>query len=226
MLQYAQIAPHLEGTREMRVTRHPGYQPNETLLTWDALISAHSDAILKASPAGPIVLVGHSAGGWVSMGVVERLRAVEPTRQVAVVLLDSPPPPATIRGYDYPGFFVQTLSEVVRGNMDTVALNPAELVQAMHDPFGWSAATWYSQRGFEFVPPTVDIPVLLVRAREENPLLNVESVPETTAHALGWERFAPSLTVVDVDGTHFSMVHDPHSEALCKAIEAWLSEVL
>ncbi|MED5465830.1 MAG: acyltransferase domain-containing protein, partial [Myxococcota bacterium] len=36
VLQYAQIAPHLEGTREMRVTRHPGYQPNETLLTWDA----------------------------------------------------------------------------------------------------------------------------------------------------------------------------------------------
>ena len=102
------------------------------------------------------------------------------------------------------------MSEVVRGNMDTVGLNPAQLVQAMHDPFGWSAATWYSQRGFEFVPPTVDVPVLLVRAREENPLLNVESVPETTAHALGWERFAPSLTVVDVDGTHFSMVHDPH----------------
>ncbi len=225
-LQYAQLLAHLDGTRETYCSRHPGFEPNERLLSWPELIDAHV-SILRSESNEPLILMGHSAGGWVSIAIAKAFEAVEPERVVRVVLLDSLPPSATIGWYEYTGFFDAMKNEMLGGRFADIATqsdDDAGTLDIADAPHAWTAMGWYNKQGFQFLPPMLDAPCLLLKAKKKTPSLNVDEIPETVNIDLGWRRYLSNLTCVEVEGDHFGIVNDPNAEGLIAALEAWLAE--
>ncbi len=83
---------------------------------------------------------------------------------------------------------------------------------------------WYNKQGFQFLPPMLDAPCLLLKAKKKTPSLNVDEIHETVNIDLGWRRYLSNLTCVEVEGDHFGIVNDPNAEGLVAALEAWLAE--
>ena len=169
--------------------------------------------------------MGHSAGGWVSIAIAKALEALQPERQVRVVLLDSLPPSATIGWYEYTGFFDAMKNQMLEGRFTDIAEQSereAGVLVLADAPHAWSAMGWYNKQGFQFLPPMLDTPTLLLKAAKATPSLNVEHIPETVNEDLGWKRYLSNLTCVQVEGDHFGIVHDPNAEGLVAALEAWL----
>ncbi|HYT09401.1 MAG TPA: alpha/beta fold hydrolase, partial [Mycobacteriales bacterium] len=87
---YAQLAKELAGTYRVYGVEAAGLSQGSTAITaLDVMVSAYTDAIRAAQPAGPYRLAGWSMGGLVAFEVASRLE--ELGEQVALlILLDTP----------------------------------------------------------------------------------------------------------------------------------------
>jgi thioesterase domain-containing protein len=69
----------------------------------------------------------------------------------------------------------------------------------------------------------LSVPIALFKAREREP--DTDAVPETlealmSEHAWGWDRFARGeLDVIEVPGSHLSMLADPHAATLAARLD-------
>ena len=71
-----QIGPHIEQRIVAFALAHPGFGPDEPVpATMDALLARHAQAALACADGAPIVLFGHSAGGWAAHGVAAHLES-------------------------------------------------------------------------------------------------------------------------------------------------------
>ncbi|MER5361088.1 SDR family NAD(P)-dependent oxidoreductase [Streptomyces sp. NPDC002785] len=192
--EYARLGAGLRGLRPVSALRHPGFATREALpATLDALVTAQATAVRAA--AGPPVLLGRSAGGWVAHAVAERLES-EGAAPVAVVLVDTYPPVHGDRG--------QALSAMT----SDMLRRAAEFASADADRL--TAMAGYFELFSDWKPAPLTCPTLYVRAR--NPLPNTEPAPDwSLPHA-----------EVTVPGNHFTVLEE-HARTTALTIHRWLS---
>ena len=196
------------------------------------MIDGHAKNLLAHGERG-LVIASHSAGGWAAMDVVHRIQELEPERKVALILLDSPAPPVSIGNYIYPGLF-----SVFATRMNTFldeglkkeqrvdgegATKSVDLAMA-DNPHGWTALGWYSEESSRVIPKQLDVPVLLVKAQEFIPEINVETIPELMTDDFGWRRFYSDLTILECDSNHFSMLVEPSPAQWVSGMLEWIKK--
>jgi amino acid adenylation domain-containing protein len=73
-----------------------------------------------------------------------------------------------------------------------------------------------------YSPPTLNVQVLVLRARDGH-VTEFENHPGQSEPAWGWQAHGPTNAVhgVWIDGTHHTILREPHAEACARAIEAW-----
>ncbi|MFF8956545.1 alpha/beta fold hydrolase [Streptomyces sp. NPDC014894] len=88
-IQYAMMAQHFEGGRDVLSMVNPGYAEGELVAdTFDALVEAHLVRLRETVGDRPFVLLGHSMGGLVAHALAMRAEEAGPAPD-AVVLLDT-----------------------------------------------------------------------------------------------------------------------------------------
>ncbi|MEU7022620.1 type I polyketide synthase [Streptomyces sp. NPDC046203] len=195
--EYARLGAGLRGLRPVAALRHPGFEPGETLpATLDALVTAHAAAVRAASPDGPPVLLGRSAGGWVAHAVAERLEA-EGFAPAAVVLVDTYPP-----GHD-------DRDRALSAMTTDMLRRAAEFASA--EPDRLTAMAGYFELFDAWRPAPLACPTLYVRARD--PLPGTVPAPE-------WSLPHTALTV---PGDHFTLLEE-HARTTALAVHRWLGE--
>ena len=65
------------------------------------------------------------------------------------------------------------------------------------DPYGWTGMGWYAGESGQVAPVALDIPVLLVKAQEFIPEINVATIDELMADDFGWSVFYSNLSVLN-----------------------------
>jgi acyl transferase domain-containing protein/thioesterase domain-containing protein/NADP-dependent 3-hydroxy acid dehydrogenase YdfG len=194
--EYVRIAKHL-ADRTVAAVPLPGFRRDEPLPTQlTALAETQAEAIAAAGIVEPMILAGHSSGGWLAHALAEHLEAqgIEPA---AVVLLDTYP----ARDARLRQMIAKVLAAVDATDPETAVVDDARLT-AM-------AAYWQLLVGWE--PAPIVAPTLMVRA--SSPAWEVTD--EEGDWRAWWE---VSHTCVDVPGNHFSMMSE-HAESTAEAVE-------
>ncbi|MGW4883851.1 type I polyketide synthase [Streptomyces murinus] len=195
--EYARLGAGLRGLRPVSAVRHPGFEPREALpATLDALVTAQARAVRAAATAGPLVLLGRSAGGWVAHAVAERLES-EGAGPAAVVLLDTYPPGHGDRDR---ALSVMT-SDMLRRAATFASAGPDRL----------TAMAGYFELFDGWKPAPQACPTLYVRAQD--PLPGAEPAPP-------WSLPHAEITV---PGDHFTMLEE-HARTTAVAIHRWLGD--
>jgi acyl transferase domain-containing protein/thioesterase domain-containing protein/acyl carrier protein len=208
--EYAKLARHFRGARELAALRWPGFGAIDELLPADAGLALELQAAAIESVAGadPVILAGHSSGGafaYAIAGLLERRgRAV-----AAVVLIDSYHPGQLSLGGD------DGLASVGLGILD--GMLEADGASLLVDDARLTAMASYMSLLGELEVGPLEAPVLLVRAAE------------AIAGDLGEVEWRPRWEVphdaVDTPGNHLSMM-DAHAAATAAAISDWLRETV
>jgi thioesterase domain-containing protein len=74
------------------------------------------------------------------------------------------------------------------------------------------------------IPKQLDVPVLLVKAQEFIPEINVETIPELMTDDFGWRRFYSDLTILECDSNHFSMLVEPSPAQWVSGMLEWIKK--
>jgi acyl transferase domain-containing protein/thioesterase domain-containing protein/acyl carrier protein len=209
--EYAKLARHFRGARELAALRWPGFGAIEEPLPADAAVALELQAAAVESVAGadPVILAGHSSGGAFAYGLAELLerrgRAV-----AAVVLIDSFHPGQLSLDGGGDG-----LAAVGLGILDgmVAAAGPSLPI----DDARLTAMAAYMGLLGELEVGPLAAPVLLLRAAEP------------IAPDLGEVEWQPRWEVphdaVETPGNHLSMM-DAQSAATAAAISDWLAETV
>ena len=197
--QYVRFAAPFRGRRPVWVLSHPGFGPGEPVPdSMEALLAQHAQAALACADGAPIVLFGHSAGGWAAHGVAAQLESAG-RAPAGVVMADSfrwnPQDDSVIfnawmRRYSRPA--------------EAPVVTAGELI----------AAGRYKRLFDEWEPPPVRAPILLLRSADTSlldPIGGIEMV--------GLPQHVD--TVIQVPGDHFTMMQD-HAATAADAVENWL----
>ncbi|RSN45174.1 polyketide synthase [Amycolatopsis sp. WAC 04197] len=177
----------------------------------DAMFHAFGRSALKHAGDGPLVLVGHSAGGWIAHGVAARLAATGHP-PAALVLLDTIWPSAWWPEFD-PGLKPE-LADMFRGSTKLIDLvdDRAALGRRL-------VAMGAVMRLFErWIPEPVTVPTLHIRAAD---YMSGTSRPVMMPNLSG----DGGGHVVRVPGNHESIV-SAHAESTATAMANWLGEFL
>jgi mycoketide-CoA synthase len=196
--EYARFASGFRGIREVSVIPAPGFAAAEPLpATAGALIAVHAETISKTAGGAPFVLAGHSSGGLVAHAVATRLQnAGQPP--AAIVLLDTfTPEKARLEE------FRSMLPEIVL--TDGQQLEDAWLTAMVH-------YFWLDWTGLD----ETALPTLLVRPDEP-----LSGPPGQAGRPPTWA-LSSNVTIVDVPGTHFSMMTE-HADTTAAAVNDWLA---
>jgi pimeloyl-ACP methyl ester carboxylesterase len=197
--QYARIAAHFRGSRNVSALPLMGFAPGELLPgSSEAAARIVAESVLLASDGDPFVMVGHSTGGSLAYLAAGMLESVWGVRPEAVILLDT----ASIR-YD-PGENndLDRTTRFYLADIDSpsVTLNSARMSAMAH---------WFMAMTDIQAPPTT-APTLLVRAAKD-----VDGfILDTSA--------VPADEVRDIDADHLSLAME-HSSLTATAIEDWLA---
>ncbi|MFJ7260766.1 beta-ketoacyl synthase N-terminal-like domain-containing protein [Streptomyces globosus] len=194
--EYARLAAAFAGRRTVLALPQPGFGPGEALpADLPALVGAHVAALGRRTGEGPVLLCGHSSGGWTAWAVAARL-AREGRPAAGIVLLDTPWYGGAVPPDDLS--LVLAVAERRRREAgDTGAIGTHRL----------TATGGYLRvlRGWR--PEPLGAPVLLVRARE--PI----GPPAPWRHP---------HTAAEVAGDHFTMM-EAHAGEIAAAVESWLA---
>jgi thioesterase domain-containing protein len=238
VLCYLDLAKQLPPGRPVYALQAPGAEPGVApLRTMDELAATYVTAIRRAHPDGPYVLAGWSFGGYVA---VEMARQLDEADVAALVLLDTiamgdglrtPVPEEDLIKW----FFMEllwvaqgeqvtelTLAGTERGEMFESGLT--QTVAAGILPEGASPQSirrlyeiFYAhyEATLNYTHDPLDRDVTLLRCQGEMPefAAGVHQIVGSSfaSPTNGWERISPrSLTVVDVDGNHMTMMGQPH----------------
>jgi thioesterase domain-containing protein/acyl carrier protein len=198
--QYARLAANFRGETDVWALSVPGFLKGERLpKSREVVIEMQAAAVLEAVGEVPFVLVGSSGGGLLAHAAASLLEDLG-APPAAVVLLDTYPatedsPLVTFEADLIDGMFDRQQFTVLDASRLTA-------MSRYFDLFG----------GWE--PAKISAPTLLVRASE--PI--VASVADTDWQA-SWEG---AHTVVDVPGTHFTMM-ESQATTTARAVREWLA---
>jgi acyl-CoA synthetase (AMP-forming)/AMP-acid ligase II/cytochrome P450/thioesterase domain-containing protein/acyl carrier protein len=184
-----------------------GEAPLESLAD---LAARYLDAISEIQPRGPYHLGGHSFGGLVALEMARRLEA-RGEHVARLCLFDTavpgPPPDDAALVAE-----LTTVLAHVRGPRATPT--DAE-VRAYR-------ANATALRGYR--PEPTSLPITLFVAEGSMPIADWRT-PAVAEPALGWGRLCSDLTVVRVEGDHFSMLKAPHVDGLGRRLREVLGDV-
>ncbi|MET8681960.1 type I polyketide synthase [Streptomyces sp. NPDC004647] len=196
--QYARIAAHFRGKRQVSALPLMGFAPGELLpATSEAAARIVAESALHASDGEPFVLVGHSTGGslaYLAAGVLEETWGIKPE---AVILLDT----ASIRYQPGEGKDLDRTTRYYLADIDSpsVTLNSARLSAMAH---------WFmAMTDIETVPTTA--PTMLVRCME-----SLDGFLFDTAGV-------PADDIREIEANHLSLAKE-HSALTARTIEEWL----
>ncbi|SNQ49807.1 Polyketide synthase family protein (fragment) [Frankia canadensis] len=203
---FARLALHLHGRRDVHALAHPGFGDGELLpASADLVIGMHADAVARAFPGRPAVLAGYSSGGWLAHATAAALeeRGVRPA---AVALLDTWLPTDQIPEED--------IHEELRG----IAVNDQAF--ALMTEAQVTAQGAYLDLFEHWRPRQVEAPVMLVRAARRMPrrVVAEDVTGPDQAWTTDWEMGHDSF---DVAGDHQSMMHE-HAETTARDVDRWL----
>ncbi|MFD4779223.1 thioesterase domain-containing protein, partial [Streptomyces sp. NPDC058427] len=197
--QYARIAAHFRGRRQVSALPLMGFAPGELLpATSEAAARIVAESALHASDGEPFVLVGHSTGGslaYLAAGVLEETWGIKPE---AVILLDT----ASIRYQPGEGKDLDRTTRYYLADIDSpsVTLNSARLSAMAH---------WFmAMTDIETVPTTA--PTMLVRCME-----SLDGFLFDTAGV-------PADDIREIEANHLSLAKE-HSALTARTIEEWLA---
>jgi acyl transferase domain-containing protein/NAD(P)-dependent dehydrogenase (short-subunit alcohol dehydrogenase family) len=203
--QYAPLAVHFRGSRNVRAVPLVGFAQGEQLpATLDAAIRSVAESALRAADGHPFALLGHSSGGTlahIAAGVMERTWGISPA---AVIMLDT----LSIQYEEGNGV---DFTELMRRNFSIIHEEaPIRLTNSRLSAMGcWSQLL----RHMEAAP--ISAPVLLIRAVK--PFYEGQMTP-------GSELDQGPVVEGDVrlvDSDHVSMARKD-SAATAEIIEEWL----
>ncbi|MGW4684806.1 type I polyketide synthase [Streptomyces sp. NPDC004244] len=194
--EYTRLAAEFAGRRSVLALPQPGFGPGEALpADLGALVDVHLGALAQRADDGPVLLCGHSSGGWIAWAVAAQL-ARRGGRVAGIVLIDTPWHAGAAPSDDL-----------------TLLLAEAERRHRATDGNGeigtnrLTATGGYLRilRGWR--PEALDgpAPVLLLRAREP------------IGRPVAWRL---PHTVREVSGDHFTMMEN-HAGEIAAAIDAW-----
>jgi acyl transferase domain-containing protein/thioesterase domain-containing protein len=199
--QYARFATAFHDVRDVSVLVPTGFSDGEALpRSVEAAVAAQADAALACADGGPMVLVGHSSGGWLAHAVAARLESVGVVPD-GVVLLDTYLP-----GNDVVDGFASVFMDSMfdrEGLVDGVDFTRLTAMGAYFRLF----ADWE--------PAGIAAPTLFVRAGERIAPGDRSGAPAPQAF---WQL---PHTAVEVPGNHWSMMEE-QSAATARPVVEWL----
>ncbi|QIB42099.1 SDR family NAD(P)-dependent oxidoreductase [Streptomyces aureoverticillatus] len=199
--QYAQLAAPFRGSRDVAALPAVGFVQGESLpATPEALFRLQARIVSEYADGAPVVLVGSSAGGMVAHSVAAALES-QGTPPAGVVLLDTYLPDSASIGQ-----FENTMLDEMYERDALVSMEGVRM----------SAMGWYLHLFEGWKPPESAVPSLLVRA--------AEPMGEVDPDAAGWQSDWPADSVIDVPGTHFTMV-EKQAGTTAQAIEDWVASL-
>ncbi|TDC27714.1 SDR family NAD(P)-dependent oxidoreductase [Streptomyces sp. 8K308] len=201
---FARLALHLHGLRDVHALPHPGFGDDELLPdTSELVIDMHADAIQRAFPDTGVALAGYSSGGWLAHAVAARLEA-RGASPAAVVLLDTWFPKDRIP------------EEQIEGQLRGIAVN--DQAYALMTEAQVTAQGAYLDLFDGWQPAAVGAPVVLVRAGERMPQAPSEEAAGDGRWTTAWE---VEHDTIDAVGNHQTMMNE-HAESTARALHQWL----
>ncbi|MFJ5099550.1 type I polyketide synthase [Streptomyces sp. NPDC088554] len=203
--QYTRFASAVGDRYGVGALHAPGFAPEEPLpAELSAVLEFQTGIVLERLGNRPKVLLGYSSGGLLAYAVAARLEALGAGPD-AVVLLDT---------YRYGDEAMTQFDDVLmRGVFER------EDLAAPLDGTRLTAMGRYLQLLDGWTPPSVEAPVLLVRASE--PL--AEPAPGS---GVDWRASWPSAhSVLDVPGNHWSIM-EGNVRSTAESIAGWLDSVV
>ncbi|MFD0266496.1 alpha/beta fold hydrolase [Streptomyces sp. NPDC127106] len=194
--EYTRLAAEFAGRRSVLALPHPGFGPGEALpADLGALVDVHLGALAQRADDGPVLLCGHSSGGWIAWAVAAQL-ARQGGPVAGIVLIDTPWHEKAAPSDDL-----------------TLLLAAAERRHRAADGNGeigtnrLTATGGYLRILRGWSPAALDgpAPALLLRAREP------------IGRPVAWRL---PHTVREVPGDHFTMM-EHHAGEIAAAIDAW-----
>lgn len=229
MLQLRRIA-------ELLPPSQPAYglhvYPDSDQLGSEVTISALARGAVKrirtVQPTGPVTVIGHSAGGLIAFEAAQAmLRAGDP--EPRLLLMDSPRPAGTL-GY-YWGEQVQHLDE----NIHKVTTQPRHVLTRLLNTVrpGESPLPTVPQEADlmtlnERQQQSIATAIQRYKARPYDGNVTVMRTRQGQVMALGRRNmgWAPvtrgKVTLIDVKGSHISMMEEPYIHALTQKLTNWL----
>jgi malonyl CoA-acyl carrier protein transacylase/acyl carrier protein len=203
---FARLALHLNGLRDVHALSHPGFGPDEPLpATASVVIDMHADTIAAHFAGLPVALAGYSSGGWLAHAVAARLEA-RGAGVEAVLLLDTWFPGDRIPQED--------IEEELRG----IAVNDQAFSLMTEAQVTAQGAYLGLFEGWE--PTPVAATVALVKAAERMP-----QQPADEADNPASANWRLDHDTVDVAGNHQTMMNE-HAAATASSLHQWLQKLM
>ncbi|MGI5341817.1 type I polyketide synthase [Streptomyces sp. CA-181903] len=216
--QYARLAAHFRGVRDVHVVTSPGFAAGEPLpASVDAAVDHFAHSVRELAGDEPFVLVGYSSGGQFAHATAGRLEA-EGMRPAAVVLLDTYLPTGE-EANDAGGS-----GDGGNGDGDALWARMLDGMLEREDAFGTFTADRLSAMGryslfiTRCAPGPMTAPVLFVRPTEPFP-----GQAEAGSGEADWRSSWPAAhTLREVPGNHFTLLEGA-SQTTAEAVEAWVA---
>ncbi|NUT22399.1 MAG: SDR family NAD(P)-dependent oxidoreductase, partial [Hamadaea sp.] len=203
--QYARIAAHLRGIRDVSAVPLPGYVAGESLPgSFEAAMEVLSRCVLQTAGGEPFVLAGYSAGGVLAHTVAHHLESRAGVLPVGVALLDT----YRVRGSDW-GIPLDVLG---------ASLLDVESSLGGFDDSPWSAMVAWGELLPDPTTQQLNAPVLFVQCG--TPFFEADPEDESW-RAKPW---APVHTMRTVAAHHFSLIAEDSAET-ARVVEDWLGEI-
>ena len=208
--QYARLASHFRGVREVSALPMPGFAAQDRLPeTADAVVEVFGRSVQEAAGDDPFVLLGYSAGGIFAHGVASWLESAG-RPPAAVVLLDSY---RADGGADLDGDFWISMVEGLFAREEVFGrFNSARL----------SAMGRYARLVGEVKPVDIAAPVLFVRPEKSLTAGDADGGAGPDDWRASWDT---ADTVLEVPGDHFGIV-ESRADLTAAAVEEWLTDRL
>jgi pimeloyl-ACP methyl ester carboxylesterase/acyl carrier protein len=200
--QFARLAGHFAGARNVSAFRLPGFRPGDPVpASWEAMIAALASSLRETVAGEPFVLVGYSIGGALAHALARRFED-EGTPPAGVGLLDTyvPSDPQELRALGS-----QVLAEVIDLDHELMPIDGTNL----------TALGAYQRLFLEWTPTPIGSPTLLVRTTQ--PLGDAYA-----AGRLAWWQLPEA--VVEVESDHFGLI-EANAEATARTLDNWIDEL-
>jgi acyl transferase domain-containing protein/short-subunit dehydrogenase/acyl carrier protein len=201
--QYARFAAEFRSRRDVVVLPNPGFVDGEPLPdSVETLVELHADRVrAEMAEHGPVVLVGHSAGGLIAHAVATHL---EQTGHA--------PPGLVLVDTSWPG----EMQEEAGAALLTEMLKREGTLHHVLTATRLTAMGGYGRLLTSWTPAGTGVPTLLVRA--------TRSMPGTGSAVMPRVVWKLGHSTEDVDGDHFTVMEDAAGQT-ARAVEKWLDAI-